>query len=98
MGILLTIAKRLIKWIGNCIHRVIQWWGPFKEGVNKNTYNYLIGKQNSIVTAQNPVGVGEVLAINNEKFQLEDIAQKKYMRLSMNDQQRVDELLEERDY
>ena len=98
MGNLIKIAWRLINWIGNCIHKIIKWWGPFKEGVNKNTYNYLIGKQNAIVTAQNPVGVGEVIAINNENSQLEDIAERKYMRLSMNDQQRVDELLAERDY
>jgi hypothetical protein len=98
MGNLIKTAWKCIKWIGNCIHRVIEWWGPFKEGVNRNTYNYLIGKQNAIVTAQNPVGVGEVLAINNEKSQLEDIADRKYMSLSMRDQQRVDELLEERNY
>lgn len=98
MGSFSSTAWKVIKWIGNCIHKVINWWGSFKEGVNQNTYNFVIGKQNSIVNANNPRGVGEVLAINKEKEQLEDIADRRYQQLTWDDQQRVDELLSRRDY
>lgn len=98
MGSFISTAWRVIRWIGNCIHRVIGWWGSFKEEVNQNTYNFVIGKQNSILNANNPRGVGEVIAINKEKEQLEDIADRRYQQLTWDDQQRVDELLSRRDY
>jgi hypothetical protein len=98
MGNFVNIAWRGIKWIGNCIHKIISWWGAFKEGVNQNTYNFLIGKQNEIMNTNNPRGVGEVIAIKSEKDQLEDIAERQYQSLSYDDQARVDELLSRRDY
>lgn len=98
MGNFVSILRKLINWIGNCIHRIISWWGEFKERVNQNTYNFMIGNRNQILNANNPVGVGEILAINDEKSQLEDIAAKKYRNLTYEDQQRVDDLLDARDY
>ena len=98
MGNFVSLAWRGIIWIGNCIHRVISWWGAFKNLVNLNTYYFLMGKQNQILNANNPQGVGEIIAINDEKSQLEDIAARKYKNLTYEDRQRVDDLLEERNY
>ena len=98
MGNYVSIVWKLLTWIGNCIHRIIQWWGEFKNRVNQNTYNFLVGKQNQILNANNPQGVGEIIAINDEKSQLEDIAARKYKNLTYEDRQRVDDLLEERNY
>ena len=98
MGNFVSLAWKGIKWIGNCIHKVISWWGQFKDGVNQNTYNFLVGKQNQILNANNPRGVGEIIAINDEKSQLENIASRQYKHLTYEDRQRVDGLLDERDY
>ena len=98
MGNFVSIVWKGVKWIGNCIHKIISGWGAFKEGVNQNTYNFMMGNKNQILNANNPRGVGEILAINDEKSQLEDIAAKKYRNLTYEDQQRVDDLLDERDY
>ena len=40
-----TVAKKFVKWCGNCIERVVSWWSPHKERTNNITYNYLIGNQ-----------------------------------------------------
>ena len=98
MGNYVGYAWKGVNWIGNCIHRVISWWGTFKEFVNQNTFDFLLEKKNQILGANNPKDVGELIAINDEKSQLEKIAEKKYRNLTYEDRQRVNALLDERDY
>ena len=98
MGNLTSLAWRGIRWIGNCILIVISWWDSFKDRVNQNTFNVLIRRQDQILNALNPQGVGEIIAINDEKSQLEDIASRYNRNLTFEDRQRIDLLLDQRDY
>ena len=98
MGGFIETAWRCVKWIGNCIYKVVTWWGPFMEGVNAIVHGFLMLKRNKIERSENPKTVGEVVAITKEKDQLEEKAQKLYKNLSSNDKNTVDELLEKRNY
>jgi len=98
MGAIASVAKKAISWIGNCIERVVSWWRGHKERVNNITYNYIMINVEFIKQSDDPKTVGEIMAIKKEKDQLEEICAAKYMSLSYNDQQRLDELLDQRDY
>lgn len=98
MGSLSSLAWRGIKWIGNCINTIIKWWGKFKDRVDKKTYNFIIVNSAQILNTQNPIGVGEILAINKEKNQLDEIAEKIYKTLSSSDKQALKNLLDQKNY
>lgn len=98
MGAIASVAKKGVRWIGNCIERVVSWWRGHKERVNNITYNYIMINVEFIKQSDDPKTVGEIMAIKKEKDQLEEICVAKYMKLSYNDQQRLDELLDQRDY
>ena len=51
MGAVATVAKKFVKWCGNCIERVVSWWSPHKERTNNITYNYLIGNEQTFPPA-----------------------------------------------
>jgi hypothetical protein len=53
---------------------------------------------NFIKESQDPKNVGEIIAIKKEKDQLEYISESIYKNLSWSDQQRIDGLLDQRDY
>lgn len=98
MGGIANVAKKVVGWIGDCIETVVSWWKPHKEKVNKITYNYIMVNQQFICQSHDPKNVGEIMAIKKEKVQLEDISAKNYRNLSYGDRQRLDELLDQRDY
>ena len=98
MGGFVSTAKKVVKWIGNCISKVISWWKSFRDDVDQKTYCYIIIYKTSILQADDPQTFGELMAIRKEKSELEIIAQKKYASLSYKDQSRIDELLDNRDY
>jgi hypothetical protein len=98
MGGFVTAAKKVVKWIGGCINKVISWWKSFRDDVDQKTINYIIIYQNVIIKADDPEVFGEVLAIKKEKSELERIAQQKYLKLSGRDRQNIDALLDNRDY
>ena len=98
MGGFVTAAKKVVKWIGGCINKVISWWKSFRDDVDQKTINYIIIYQNVIIKADDPEIFGEVLAIKKEKSELERIAQQKYLKLSGRDRQNIDALLDNRDY
>ena len=98
MGGFVTAAKKVVKWIGGCINKVISWWKSFRDDVDQKTINYIIIYQNVIIDADDPEVFGEVLAIRKEKSELESIAQQKYLKLSGRDRQNIDALLDNRDY
>ena len=98
MGGFVTAAKKVVKWIGGCINKVISWWKSFRDDVDQRTINYIIIYQNVIIKADDPEVFGEVLAIKKEKSELERIAQQKYLKLSGRDRQNIDALLDNRDY
>ena len=98
MGGLASAAKKVIGWVGNCIEKVISWWSPHKEKVNKITYNYVMVNQNIIIQARDKKTVGEIMIIKKEKSQLEDISSENYKTLSWGDRERLDEILALRNY
>ena len=98
MGGFVTAAKKVVKWIGGCINKVISWWKSFRDDVDQKTINYIIIYQNVIIKADDPEVFGEVLAIKKEKSELERIAQQKYLKLSGRDRQNIDALLDNKDY
>ena len=98
MGSFVDTVKRVVKWIGGCISKVISWWRSFRDAVDQKTINYIIIYQNVIINADDPDVFGEVLAIKKEKSELERIAQQKYLKLSGRDRQNIDALLDNRDY
>ena len=98
MGSFVETAWRCVKWIGNCIYNVISWWGEFMEGVNSFVHGFLMLKRTTIERSDNPKVVGEIVAIEKEKGQLEEKAEEKYKNLSSRDKNTVDELLKKRNY
>ena len=98
MGSFVNTVKRVVKWIGGCISKVISWWRSFRDNVDQKTINYIIIYQNVIINADDPEVFGEVLAIKKEKSELERIAQQKYLKLSCRDRQNIDALLDNKDY
>ena len=98
MGGFIETAWRCVKWIGNCIYKVVTWWGPFMEGVNAIVHGFLMLKRRPIENSDNPKAVGEVVAIRKEKDQLEEKANSLYKNLSRNDKNTVDDLLKNRNY
>lgn len=98
MGALASAAKKVVKWVGNCIEKVISWWSPHKEKVNNITYNFIMGNQYVIINAQDQKTVLEIMGIKKEKDQLEGISSANYMNLSYADRERLDQLLDQRDY
>ena len=91
-------AIKLVTWIGNGIEKVVEWWSPHKEQVNRKAYDHIIVHQNLILQADDPRRFGEILAIDKEKSELEIISQRKYKNLTDNDRRRIDSLLAKRDY
>ena len=98
MGSFFNAVKRVVKWIGGCISKVISWWRSFRDNVDQKTINYIIIYQNVIINADDPEVFGEVLAIKKEKSELEIIAQRKYLSLSSRDKESIDSLLANKDY
>ena len=98
MGGFVTVVKKFIGWVGNCIQTVVSWWSPHKERVNNITYQYIVINQQFINDSQDPQTVMEIMAIKKEKEQLDEIAAAKYRSLSWNDRQILDELLAQRNY
>ena len=98
MGSFVNAVKRVVKWIGGCISRVISWWRSFRDDVDQKTINYIIIYQTVILNADNPETFGEVMAINKQKSELEIIAQRKYLSLSSRDRSNIDALLDNKDY
>ena len=98
MGGFISTVKKVVKWIGGCINRVISWWKSFRDEVDEKTINYIIIYKTVIVGADDPETFGEVMAINKEKSELELIAQRKYAGLSDRDKLGIDALLNNRDY
>ena len=98
MGALASAAKKVVKWVGNCIEKVISWWSPHKEKVNNITYNYIMVNQYVIINAQDQKTVLEIMGIKKEKDELEGISSANYMNLSYADRERLDQLLDQRDY
>ena len=93
-----NIAWKIIKWVGNCILKIIEWWMKYKDNVDKNTFNFIQANNYYIKKAHNPIDVIEVCSINEEKNQLEEISMQKYKNLSSNDRYNIDTLLARRDY
>lgn len=98
MGTFVETAWRCVRWIGRCIYTVVKWWGPFMEGVNQTVHAFLMLKRYIIERSDNPKTVGEVVAINKEKGELEKKADNLYRTLSNYDRNVVDDLLRERNY
>jgi hypothetical protein len=98
MGALSNAAKKVVTWVGDIIDGVVSWWKPHKEVVNRNTYNYIMNNQVFISQSQDQNTVVELMAAKDEKRQLEDISAATYKILSWADRQRIDGLLEQRDY
>lgn len=98
MGGFISTVKKVVKWIGGCIYKVISWWNSFRDEVDEKTINYIIIYKTVIVRADDPETFGEVMAINKEKSELELIAQRKYASLSNRDRLSIDSLLNNRDY
>lgn len=98
MGGFISTVKKVVKWIGGCINRVISWWKSFRDEVDEKTINYIIIYKTVIVSADDPETFGEVMAINKEKSELELIAQRKYAGLSDRDKLGIDALLNNRNY
>ena len=98
MGGFISTVKKVVKWIGGCINRVISWWKSFRDEVDEKTINYIIIYKTVIVGADDPETFGEVMAINKEKSELELIAQRKYAGLSDRDKLGIDALLNNRNY
>ena len=98
MGALASAAKKVVKWVGNCIEKVISWWSPHKEKVNNITYNYIMVNQYVVINAQDQKTVLEIMGIKKEKDELEGISSANYMNLSYADRERLDQLLDQRDY
>ena len=98
MGAVANVAKKAISWVGNCIQKVVSWWSSHKERVNNITYQYIVINQQFINDSQDPQTVMEIMAIKKEKDQLDEIAASKYKSLSWSDRQRIDDLLDQRNY
>ncbi len=98
MGTFVETAWRCVRWIGRCIYTVVNWWGTFMEGVNQIVHGFLMIKRNKIESSDSPKTVGEVVAINKEKGELEKKADSLYRTLSNKDRNVVDDLLRERNY
>jgi hypothetical protein len=69
-----------------------------KKNVNNIKYNYIMVNLDFIQQSDDPKTVGEIMAIKKEKDQLDEIADTKYRSLSWSDRQRLDELLDQRNY
>jgi hypothetical protein len=98
MGALANAAKKVVTWVGNVIDGVVSWWKPHKEAVNRNTFNFIMGNQLFISQSQDKKTVIEIMGVKDEKRQLEDISASTYKNLSWADRQRIDGLLEQRNY
>ena len=98
MGSFIDTVKRVVKWIGGCISKVISWWRSFRDAVDQKTINYIVIYKTVILNADNPDTFGEVMAINKQKSELEIIAQRKYLSLSERDKESIDSLLANKDY
>lgn len=98
MGTFIETSLRCVKWIGNCINKVVLWWFPFMENVNFITFSFLRAKRNKIESAENPKTVGEIVAIGKEKQQLEEKANQLYKDLTNRDRDIITDLLQRKNY
>ena len=98
MGGLASFAKTLVDWIGNCIEKIFSWWSSHKKKANDITYNFIMGNQYVINASQNKKAVVEIMGIKKEKEQLEGISSANCRNLSYADRERLEYLLDQRDY
>jgi hypothetical protein len=89
---------KIVKWAGNCILKIIEWWRSFKDTADRNTYIYIEENKYYIKQADNEIAVCETLIIKKQKSQLEEVAAQRYKNLSSNDRYNIDSLLARRDY
>ena len=93
-----NVVWKIVKWAGNCILKIIEWWRSFKDEADQKTYIFIENNQYYIKSADNPKAVCEVCVINEQKNQLEEVSARRFMNLSSNDRYKIDSLLARRDY
>ena len=90
MGGFVSTVCSVVKWIGDCICRVIDWFTRFVESVGRTVKQFIFGIEDTIKSADNPRKFGEAAAIRKERGELDKKAQELYKGLSPRDQQLLD--------
>ena len=60
-------GKKVVKWVGNCIEKIVDWWSSHKEAVNQITINFIIENQNVIIKSNDKQTFIEAMAIKKQK-------------------------------
>ena len=95
MGAVVEFAKKVVKFFGDVIERIVSWWRGHKEKANQNTLIFLQDNSTYIDQSYNKEGVINILAASKQKSELEDRVLRRYGSLSSADRRRVDEILDQ---
>lgn len=98
MGGITSFAKKVISWIGDIIEKVVSWWSAHKREVNEITYNYIIINMDTINQSDNKEDMVKAMAARKEQLELNKRANRIFAKLSPEDQQRINQLLDKEDY
>ena len=99
MGSFIEVCKKVLKWVGDCINKVIKWFdGVIRKTVMGKTEDFVKKKETVIMSANDPKKVGKVIAQKKALIELEKIAEQEKKDLSRTDQDLVDKVFAEDDY
>jgi hypothetical protein len=96
MGSILDFIKKLVNWVGDLIHSVVQWFeSHVREVVLNKTEDFLNEKQNKIQKMENPKQGAKVAAEMKSLKELQKIAEEEKKKLSDNDKDAINELFKD---
>ena len=95
MGAVVEFAKKVVRFFGDVIERIVSWWREHKEKANQTTLNFLQINYVYIDQSYDKERVINVLSASKQKSELEDRVLRRYGPLSSEDRRRVDEILDQ---
>lgn len=99
MGGFIEKCKKLVKWVGNIIYRVVKWFeGLIRELIEDIVNAFLNRNREKILQAQNRELTAKVAAQMKAIQELIKIAQKERKELSNHDQQIIQDLFDTEDF
>lgn len=99
MGGFIEKCKKLVKWVGNIIYRVVKWFeGLIRELIEDIVNAFLNRNREKILQAQNRELTAKVAAQMKAIQELIKIAQKERKELSYHDQQIIQDLFDTEDF
>lgn len=97
MGGFVSAVKRGVYWIGKMIARFIRWLCGYITAIGKTVAKFIFFHEKKIKTADDPKGVGKVVAIKKYKIEMDKLEKELSKDMSKKDLDLVDEMMEEDD-